>query len=343
MNPGFRARFGIAASTLRSLLSGMPSRRVLVYGDIVCDEYVHTRIERTSREAPVLILRWSGRELRAGGAANSARNVAALGARAVVVGVVGADEAGGEIRRIFRGDRIGMRGLLAVPGYATPRKTRILAGLTHRARQQVVRVDSWESLRSGRHLEEDLHAALRRGLRGVHGVLVSDYAIGAVRPTLAHDLFARAARAGIPVVLDSRHQLGELPGATVATPSEAEAEEILGAPLPAEDSELERVTRALLDALKARAVLLTRGSRGMLLLERERPPYRIPVFGADEVTDVTGAGDTVASVLAVALASGVPLRPAALLANVAAGLVVMKLGTATVSREEIAAALEDRA
>jgi rfaE bifunctional protein kinase chain/domain len=320
---------------LRRHLKRLKGKRVLVYGDLVCDEYVHTSIDRPSREAPVLILRYRDREVRAGGAANSVRNLVALGGKARPVGVVGEDEAGKELMALLRRERVPLGGVLASKGYPTPRKTRVMAGGVHTVRQQVVRIDHVEVLGGGAKTDVHLRKALHGGLRQADAILISDYGIGTVRPLLAWELLEGAKKREIPVVVDSRHRLAELAGATLTTPSEEEGVRILGAPLPRTTRALERAGRKLLEKLGSEAVLLTRGSKGMVLFRRGKPLEGIPIFGTDEVADVTGAGDTVASTLALALAGGVPVLDAARLANAAAGISVLRLGAATVSHGEL--------
>ena len=322
----------------RHLIGRFPRVRLGVIGDLVADEFIYGQLDRVSREAPVLILRYASTEIVPGGAGNAAANAAALGARVRVAGVVGTDEPG---RRLLAALPAGAardgHGVLRVRGYVTPVKTRILAGGVHSAKQQVVRID-----RAGgritpamrRHVE----AALVAQLRTCDAVVISDYGSGLVTP----DLWARVRDRGRgrtrerPVVLvDSRYALSGYRGMTACTPNESEAEALLGVRIDDNGAALERAGRTLLRDLECRAVLITRGSRGMALFEPGRPTDQIPIVGSDQIADVTGAGDTVIATFALALAAGATFGEAARLANVAGGLVVMKRGTATVSAEEL--------
>jgi rfaE bifunctional protein kinase chain/domain len=223
----------------------------------------------------------------------------------------------------------------AVRGVSTPVKTRILAGGVHSAKQQVVRID-----RAGRRASPDLarHAARRlaRELRRADAVILSDYGQGLVTP----EVWARAladARVRRPplVFVDSRYALLEYRGITACTPNESEVEAMLGIRIGDDREALERAGRTLLARLDARAVLVTRGSRGMALFEPGRATDHIPIVGSDQIADVTGAGDTVIATFALAAAAGASFADAARLANRAGGLVVMKRGTATVSAREL--------
>jgi rfaE bifunctional protein kinase chain/domain len=277
--------------------------------------------------------------MRAGGAANAARNIASLGGKPVPVGVVGADEAGRFLKRILRRDGGSVGGILDRDRIATPTKTRILARGTHSVRQQVLRVDRVEPLRWTREVGEKVGKALKRALRGAGALLVSDYDLGTVRPELAREIFQTARKRGIPCLIDSRHRLREFRGAALAAPNEPEVEELAGRSLARDPKALARAGRRLMEEIGLDALVVTQGSDGMTVFEGEREPAQVPVFGSDQVADVTGAGDTVAAALALALAAGAGALEAARFATVAAGLVVMKQGTSTVTAEEIRSAL----
>jgi rfaE bifunctional protein kinase chain/domain len=331
---------GIGLARLTSLVDAFARRRVLVLGDLLADEFVYGRVARVSREAPVLILEHDATEIAAGGAGNAANNVAALGATAALVGVVGDDDAG---RRLIGSLMPGVdrRAIVHARGHRTPTKTRILAGCVHSARQQVVRIDRDTRGPIGRETREALERQLERRLGTCDAVLVSDYAAGLVTPALVERLAAALARLGrqVPVLVDSRYQLDRFRGLTACTPNESEVEHLLGVAVGDDPALLEKAGRTLLRRTKMAAVLLTRGSRGMALFERGKPTVHLPIVGSDQIVDGTGAGDTVIAVATLALASGATFKEAARLANVAGGLVVMKRGTATVSSDEFRAAL----
>jgi bifunctional ADP-heptose synthase (sugar kinase/adenylyltransferase) len=343
------------------LVARFSRARIVVAGDLIADEFLYGQVERVSREAPVLILKYDTTEVLPGGAGNAANNVAALGARVKVVGAVGRDDAG---RRLLEAmpSRANTRGVARVRGYVTPVKTRVLAGGVHSAKQQVVRID-----RAGPGLTpRQRSAVLRRvedalaaALANADVVIVSDYGSGLYTPELIARAEAKAAERGgrgrpspagrsvdptyvgrVPMILvDSRHGLAGFRGVTACTPNEPEVEALLGVSIGDDPEALEKAGRTLLRKLQSRAVLITRGSRGMALFEPGRATDHIPIVGSDQIADVTGAGDTVIATFGLALACGATFGEAARLANFAGGLVVMKRGTATVSAAELLAAI----
>jgi rfaE bifunctional protein kinase chain/domain len=328
---------------LLALVDGFSSRRVLVVGDLIADEFIYGEVARVSREAPVLILKYDATAIVGGGAGNAANNVGALGGRARLVGIVGTEP---EARRLVASFQPGVERthVIRSRAYRTPVKTRILAGGVHAARQQIVRIDR----ESGWPLDESVSRAIAQkigaAVEGCDAVLLSDYGSGLVTPALALAVrkaaAASARRRPIPVLIDSRYRLLEYRGLTTCTPNESEVEQLLGIRIDDDTEALERAGRALLRRTGMQAVLVTRGSRGMALFEPKRPTAHVPIFGSDEVTDVTGAGDTVIATLALALAAGASFYEAMRLANYAGGLVVMKRGTATATPAELAAAID---
>ena len=329
---------------LLGLVDGFSSRRVLVVGDLIADEFIYGEVSRVSREAPVLILKYDATQIVAGGAGNAANNVAALGGRARLSGLVGAD---GEGRRLLASFHRGVDKTQVVRAreYRTPVKTRILAGGVHAARQQVVRIDRDTGWPLDQAVSRAFANKIGPALDACDAVILSDYGSGLVTPALA-DAVRRAVgrrtrRRPIPVIIDSRYRLLDYRGLTTCTPNESEVEAALGIEINDDLEALERAGRLLLRRSRTQAVLITRGSRGMALFQQRQPTIHVPIFGADEVADVTGAGDTVIATFALAVAAGAPLPDAARLANVAAGLVVMKAGTATVSPEELRRALQE--
>jgi rfaE bifunctional protein kinase chain/domain len=327
---------------LLGLVDGFSSRRVLVVGDLIADEFVYGEVARVSREAPVLILKYDATAIVAGGAGNAANNVASLGGRARLVGLVGADPEGRRLLGSFhRG--VDRRHVVRSRGYRTPVKTRILAGGVHAARQQVVRIDREPGWPLDDSVSAELEKKIAPALDDCDAVLLSDYGSGLVTPALADAIrqavARRARRRPIPVLLDSRYRLLDYRGLTTSTPNESEVEQVLGIRIDDNGAALERAGRLLLRRTGMQAVLITRGSRGMALFQPRQPAIHLPIFGSDEVTDVTGAGDTVNATFGLALAAGASFYEAARLANYAGGLVVMKRGTATVSPRELADAV----
>jgi D-glycero-beta-D-manno-heptose-7-phosphate kinase len=333
-----RPSAAVPIQPLLDLIGRLGGRRIVVVGDLIADEYLYGKPARISREAPVLILRFTQREVRLGGAANAAHNVQALGATATPVGVVGPDEAGRDVERLFALAGISTAGIVATTERPTPVKTRIMAGGYETTRQQVVRLD--------REPEEEMPPAAERALierlRAVSGdadaFIVSDYGYGAASPRVFEAVRELAARRGALVTVDSRYDLPRFAGATAAAPNEPEVEALTGKEL-ADEPAIEKAGRIVIEQLDARYLIVTRGSRGMALFEREGPVSFLPVHGSDQIADVTGAGDTVISAFTAALAAGASAIDAAWLANVAGGVVVMKRGTATASPRELRQAL----
>ncbi len=334
----------MSAARLESLVGCFRGRRVLVLADLVADEFVYGRVERISREAPVLILRHDATDVRLGGGANAVHNIRTLGGRPLPFGVLGRDAHGRLLRRLLREKGIATTAVVEEPDYATPVKTRILAGRAHSTQQQIVRLDRYQGLPSGSVARRTVLKRLRTYQGPVDGVLVSDYGLGLLDETLVRSAIAFARRRRVPVTVDSRFALLRFRGMTAVTPNESEVEEALGLAIGHDRARLEAAGSQLLERLGCRAVLITRGSDGMALFEPGRPPQHVPIYGSDEVADVTGAGDTVIATFTLALAAGACPGDAARLANYAGGIVVMKRATATVSAAELLAAVEgDRA
>jgi rfaE bifunctional protein kinase chain/domain len=327
------------AGRLRATVDAFRDRTVVVVGDLIADEYLFGKPVRISREAPVLILRFTEREVRLGGATNAAHNVHTLGARVLPVGVVGRDAAGDELLGLLRGTGIATEGIVTENDRVTPVKTRIMAGGYQASRQQVVRLDREPTAELQTLTEDALMTRLTALAERADAILVSDYGYGTVTPRLFERIRAVARRTGAVVSADSRYELPRFAGVTAATPNEEELGHLVEAPVDDERA-VEKAGRQLLERLDARLLLVTRGSRGMALLERDGGCRFIPIHGSDEIADVTGAGDTVIATFTMALASGAEPGDAARLANIAGGLVVMKRGTATVCPAELAQALE---
>jgi rfaE bifunctional protein kinase chain/domain len=329
----------VHADRFFDLLDRFSRLRVVVFGDLIADEFVYGRVARVSREAPVLILEYDSTEILPGGAGNAANNAAALGGDVTIVGLVGRDEAGR--RMVAALPRNVARDRIARPDdYRTPVKTRILAGGIHSAKQQVVRIDRRIEGVTDRH-RAMVERAARAAVRRADAVLVSDYGSGLVAPRFVADLAARIrrSRAPVPVLIDSRYALTRYSRLTACTPNESEVEQVLGVTIDDKSRVLERAGRTLLQRTRMGAVLITRGSRGMALFEPAKPTVHIPIYGSDQIADVTGAGDTVMATMTLTLAAGGSFEEAARLANYAGGIVVMKRGTATVSAAELRAAI----
>ncbi|HEX6640603.1 MAG TPA: PfkB family carbohydrate kinase [Thermoanaerobaculia bacterium] len=327
-------------SRLLQLTEAMKGKLVVVYGDIVADRFIYGTPKRISREAPVLILRQYRDDVLLGGAGNAINNIHSLGAQPLPVSVLGNDPAAHTLVAHLAAQGIDCGGILRTDRYNTPTKVRILGGMPHASRQQIVRYDIEDAFEMKSDESARFAAILREALASSHAALVSDYGYGVVRPEVVSELTGNAN--GKAVTLDSRYDLLAYPGVTAATPNEEEAAAAIGTSLwNGEEEKIGDVARKLQQGLNSEAVLITRGSRGMALLERNtNEPLLIPVSGTDQVADVTGAGDTVIATFTLALAAGASYAEAAKLANYAGGVVVMKMGTATVSNDELAHAIQ---
>ncbi len=325
---------------LLEVVRAFAGRRVLVVADLVADEFAYGRVQRVSREAPVLILQHDTTDLRLGGGANAVHNIRTLGGTPVPFGVLGRDAPGRDVRRLLRLKGITAAHVLTDKGYPTPVKTRILAGSLHSSRQQIVRMDRTSALPARSAARAALVGQLRSFQGPLDGVLVSDYGFGLLTPEVVGAAVALARRRRVPVTVDSRFDMLRFRGMTAVTPNEPEVEAALGVTIGLDRTRLEAAGRTLIRRLKTQAVLITRGRDGMALFEPGRAPLHIPIHGTDQVADVTGAGDTVIATFTLALAAGARPAEAAHLANYAGGIVVMKHATATVSADELAAAVE---
>jgi rfaE bifunctional protein kinase chain/domain len=224
--------------------------------------------------------------------------------------------------------------------YTTVTKTRILAGMTHTARQQVVRVDREPQELPNAHLTRELYLAARNYAHASDALLVSDYGYGAATPAIVRTLQEKGKLGSLPIVADSRYRLMQYSGVTAATPNEPEVEEALGMRIGQDWNKVIEAGDRVMAQMKLQSLLITRGRDGMVAFDHKHKPVDIPIFGSDQVADVTGAGDTVIASFTAALAAGATTEEAAQLANYAGGIVVMKRGTATVSREELLHAIE---
>src|SRR5260221_1545715 len=312
------------------------SKTVVLHGDVVEDEFQFGDISRVSREAPVLILRHGETKVVPGGGANAANTLADLGARVLPVTAVGQDATGDALLEYFRGKRLDVSGIVRVKCWSTPSKTRLVAGWTHTVGQQVRRVNREPRARLRDAARKKVQQLLSAKIRSADALAVSDYGFGVASPDLVRQAAMKRKR-GLFVTLDARYQLAAYAKAGIisATPNEAELETLHHTTIGSNFNELIRCGRATLAAMKLSALLVTRGRDGMALFETRDRVTRIPVHGSDQAVDVTGAGDTVLAAYTLALACGASPLEAAHIANIAGGLVVMKRGTATVSRAEL--------
>jgi D-glycero-beta-D-manno-heptose-7-phosphate kinase len=309
--------------------------------DLIADEFIFGEIARVSREAPVLILKRRERSVVPGGGANALMNLASLGVNVLPVGVVGDDEAGSLLLEQLRDRKVSTSGIERVKGHITPIKTRILAGMSHTSRQQVVRVDREpEPLDELHPILLNLVNAAREYATASDAFLISDYGYGAATPRLLNFIKSNHCLQNKPITLDSRYRMLEFEGVTAATPNEPEVEESLGLKIGHDDNKLFAAGERLMKQMGLESLIITRGRDGMVAFEKDAVPLAVPIFGSDQVVDVTGAGDTVIATFTAALAAGADTADAARLANFAGGIVVMKRGTATVSNKELLTAID---
>ena len=325
---------------LQKIVESFPKLTITALADLVADEFVFGEISRVSREAPVLILKHVDRKVVPGGGANAIYNLADLGVNVLPVGVVGDDEPGRLLLRAFRHKRIPVSGVFKDKSYNTVTKTRILGGFAHTAGQQIVRLDREPAEGPNSHLRREIVLAAREYARASDALLVSDYGYGAATPTLLNVIREKRGLDKVPVTLDSRYRVLEFSGVTAATPNESEVEEALGIRIGNDWERLLAAGDQIAGTMNLASLVITRGKDGMVVFPRRHKPVDIPIQGADEVTDVTGAGDTVIATFTAALAAGATAEEAAHLANYAGGIVVMKRGTATVTQQELLEALD---
>lgn len=315
------------------IIDSLPSVSIAVLGDFMLDEFLMGEISRVSREAPVLILKYVDSQYCPGGAANTVANVAALGASVFPVGLIGKDEWASQLMSLWP-ERVSREGIIQDSRVKTTKKTRIMAGAFHSTRQQVVRVDHEHDLDLDEDQEKEIIARLKVILPKAAALIISDYSLGNLNPAIRQESIRLASQAGIPIVVDSRDNSGAYAGATAVTPNISEVETALGVQIGSDLARIKHSCAPLMEAWKVETLVVTMGKLGLALFD-ETGFHHIPAWGTEAAVDVSGAGDTVVSVYTCALAAGAGNLDAAMLANTAGGLVVMKKGTATVSAEEL--------
>ncbi len=321
----------ILIEKVSAIIERMGKCRIVIYGDVMLDEFVWGDVTRISPEAPVPVVDIRRESIRLGGAANVLANVLALGGAAKLVGITGHDRAGERLHEELR--RVGAtdagRGCVIDESRPTTIKTRIIAH-----NQLVVRADREARHAASADIENKLIEELENALRESDALVISDYDKGAVTPAVLHHILALARERNLPTFVDPKtRNYSHYKHATLVTPNHHEALRFTNTE-DASDAGIEHAARLIREQLACRAVLVTRGEQGMMLFEGDAPTFVETV--AREVYDVTGAGDTVIATLALACACGATLTEAAVMANHAAGIVVGKIGTATASKEELA-------
>ena len=310
------------------------SKKVMIIGDLVADQYLNGTIARVSREAPVFILRHDETTTMPGSAANAAANVASLGGTPIVIGVTGNDANGKLLLGSLTQNRVPISDIISDDSFSTTTKLRVLAGQPHAVHQQVIRIDYENRTGISDAVRHQLIENISVCAEGADAIIVSDYDYGVADATVFDTALKIAISRDIPIVVDSRFRLREFPGATAATPNQEEVEQILG-----KEFTSSQVQRLCLE-LGYQALLVTNGNKGMQLFEPDKDVRQIDAVGPLDPVDVTGAGDTVIAAFALGLASGLSFAESARIANHAGGLVVMKKGTASVSASELLTSLE---
>ncbi len=314
-----------------------PAKKIVIVGDLVADQFLHGTISRVSREAPVFILRHEETKTLAGGGANAAVNVASLGGTAFLVGIVGNDLNGRALMKTLVDSKVNCDFIVTADQIQTTTKVRVLAGQHYAPRQQVIRIDYESSENINEELENKLETNLLSAVENADAIIISDYNYGVANRKISRMANEIAAERKIPLLIDSRFNLKNFPNATTATPNQEEVEQILGKDFTEKDC------IELCETLGYKALLITRGNLGMMLIEKDKSTLCFHAVGAKEAVDVTGAGDTVIAAYALGLASGLGFADAASLANHAGGIVVMKKGTAAVSVDELLDSLRENA
>jgi D-glycero-beta-D-manno-heptose-7-phosphate kinase len=324
-------------SKYTSIIDKFKGKKVLILGDFILDEYVFGETERISREAPVLILHYNKSTYLAGGGANPVMNIKDLGGEPVPVSVMGGDAYSKILLDMIRSKGVDTSNIVIEEKFMVPVKTRVMAGSVHTVKQQVVRIDRYEEGCITRGTEDAMIRVMEKLAKKTDTMLVSDYDGGIITDRVIKAVNALAKK-GLKVIVDSRYALKKFRHIATGTPNETEAGPLVGIEHYRE-SDVEMICRQLAGHIRAKGMIITRGSRGMMILEKKKLS-KIPAFGSDEIVDVSGAGDTVSSIVSLALACGASLKDAAFLANIGGGLVVMKHGVATVTAKELKSALK---
>ena len=347
---------GASKRQLLKIAGQMGGRRLAVIGDWMLDRYLWGTANRISPEAAVPVVEFEKQNDRLGGAGNVAANLVALGARVEAFGIIGADEAGESLRHQCQGLKIGVRGILQLKGRPSTVKTRVMA-----RHQQIVRIDRESRIPLPGNRQSELSNRILNAIPKMRAVIISDYEKGVVSDLLAENIAEACAKRKIPLFIGPKRRISRLPayrGATLVICNRLETELLVNHALDSQQA-VSSAGRALIEHFGSLAVVITRGPDGLDLFERDDARgFHVPAMSKEapigaigkvrdetnsgrQVFDVTGAGDTVLAVMALAFAAGASLREAAVLGNAAAGVVVSKLGTATLTSDELSAILRE--
>ena len=321
------------------ILNAMRGKRILILGDMIADVYLTGKISRISREAPVLVLEHQDERVVPGGASNVVHNVATLGGVAVAVGVVGEDKAAKGLREMLSGKGVEVSGLVADVSRPTTAKTRVIAGGRATVSQQIVRIDKEDRSPLSEKIFTRLRDFALAAVSRADGAVLSDYGGSVLSDALAAEVISMCQKRGVPTIVDSRYSIRRFVGVDYVKQNDAELSDAMGEEL-ADEASLRAAGERLRTELSAKGVLVTRGEKGMTLCLEDGCAVDVPVVDKSEVFDVSGAGDTCVAAFILAIAAGASPEDAARLANVASGIAVRKMGTATVSMEELQTAAE---
>jgi len=319
---------------LISKLDSFKNKKVVVWGDLILDEYILTTTARVSREAPVLITEFESNEYRLGGAGNVVLNLKSLGANPIPVAFIGNDPDGKTLRRILKEKSVNTDFLIDSVNFKTPKKSRVLAGGENTKKQQVLRIDTLNCLfKSDADAFTKLENLLGKLLKDTDLLVVSDYLYNTVKADILNRLIVKNPKC--LVIVDSRNNLLQFTDIAVATPNEPEIKSIFPGKQFYKNSDFIEAGTDLMNKINAKGILLKRGHKGMVVFERGKKPEIVDIHGSRDIVDETGAGDTVISVFALSFASGMDMYTSASLANIAAGYVVMKSGCYPLTIDEL--------
>lgn len=309
--------------------------KILVIGDLILDEFIWGDSSRISPEAPVPVVLVDRESLMPGGAANVANNISAIGAKAYLAGVIGKDEHGRQLETILKKKGVDLEGVVSDPERPTTLKTRVVA-----RHQQVVRIDREKTGHLSGSITEELTDYIKEKIKEVDGIIIEDYGKGVITPAILREIIPLAKRQRKVIAVDPKEEhISYYKGVTAITPNRKEAE-AMGGMKATDDASLNKLGKSLLERLKLQAALITLGENGMRLFERGGRITHIPTV-AQEVFDVSGAGDTVIATFTAALCAGAKMIEAAHISNFAGGIVVGKVGVATTSQAELKARIKD--
>jgi rfaE bifunctional protein kinase chain/domain len=318
---------------LQEIIKKFLNKKVIVWGDLILDEYIYTTTGRISREAPVLVTEFESNEFKLGGAGNVVLNIKSLGAEPIPVGFIGDDLDGKILKEILNKSGIKLDYLIETKDYKTPKKSRILSGGESTKKQQVLRIDKLNRSEIKDTLYNKIEKNLLDLLENVDLLIISDYIYESVKPDILNNI-----KRYFPsklITIDSRNNLLKFHNTYMATPNEPEVKKMFPDNNFYSEKDFFKAGLELLEKIKAEGIILKRGHNGLIVFEKNKKPRIINIHGSSDIVDVTGAGDTVISVISLSLLSKVNLFLSAQLANIAAGIVVMKEGAYPINYKEL--------